>query len=141
MGGGMSYYLACNAADLFAAVAPSSFDLLKASEEPCTPSRPITEISFRGTADPVVPYAGGPSMPPNGLQVTIDFLGAVGTFQRWAQIDQCTGSPSAADSNGCQTYAQCGQGAEVTLCTIQGGGHSPGSAQQGWAMLKKHPMP
>jgi polyhydroxybutyrate depolymerase len=141
MGGGMSDYLACNAADVFAAVAPSSFDLLTASEEPCTPSRPITEISFRGTADPVVPYAGGASMPPNGLNVTIHFLGAVGTFQRWAQIDQCTGSPSAADSNGCQTYSQCGQGAEVTLCTIQGGGHSPGSAQQGWAMLKKHPMP
>ena len=28
MGGGMSHYLACNAADVFAAVAPSAFDLL-----------------------------------------------------------------------------------------------------------------
>jgi polyhydroxybutyrate depolymerase len=140
MGGGMSHYLACNAADVFAAVAPSAFDLLIPSEEPCTPSRPITEISFRGTADPIVPYDGGLSMPPNGLDVTIDFMGAVGTFQRWSQIDQCTGSPSATDSNGCQTYASCAKGTEVTLCTAQGGGHAPGSATVGWAMLAAHPM-
>ncbi len=141
MGGGMSHYLACNAADVFAAVAPAAFDLLQDSEEPCHPARPITEISFRGTADPIVPYAGGASNPPNGLNVTIHFLGAVGTFQKWAQLDGCTGSPSAADSNGCQTYSQCSAGVEVTLCTTQGGGHVTGSPQIGWAMLKKHPMP
>jgi polyhydroxybutyrate depolymerase len=141
MGGGMSHYLACNAADVFAAVAPSAFDLLTPSEEPCSPSRPITEISFRGTADPIVPYAGGASMPPNGLNVTIHFLGAVATFQRWSQLDQCTGSPSAADSNGCQTYSQCAQGVEVTLCTAQGGGHAAGSAAVGWAMLERHSLP
>ena len=141
MGGGMSHYLACNAADLFAAVAPAAFDLLVDSEEPCNPSRPITEISFRGTADPIVNYDGGASMPPNGLQVTIHFLGAEGTFQKWAQLDGCTGSPSAPDSNGCSTYSQCNDGVEVTLCTKQGGSHDPGNAQIGWPMLKAHPMP
>ncbi len=141
MGGGMSHYLACNAADVFASVAPAAFDLLQDSEEPCHPSRPITEISFRGTADPIVPYAGGASNPPNGLNVTIHFLGAQGTFQKWAQLDGCTGSPSAADSNGCSTYSQCKGGVEVTLCTTQGGGHVTGNPQIGWSMLKKHPMP
>jgi polyhydroxybutyrate depolymerase len=141
MGGGMSHYLACNAADVFASVAPAAFDLLEDSEEPCHPSRPITEISFRGTADPIVPYGGGASNPPNGLNVTIHFLGAVGTFQKWAQLDGCTGSPSAADSHGCSTYSQCQVGVEVTLCTTQGGGHVTGDPQIGWAMLKAHPMP
>jgi polyhydroxybutyrate depolymerase len=141
MGGGMSHYLGCNAADVFASIAPAAFDLLEDSEEPCHPSRPITELSFRGTADPIVPYAGGASMPPNGLDVTIHFLGAVGTFQKWAQLDGCTGSPSAADSNGCSTYSQCTGGVEVTLCTTQGGGHVTGNPQIGWAMLKSHPMP
>ncbi len=141
MGGGMSHYLGCNAADLFAAIAPAAFDLLIASEEPCNPSRPITEISFRGTADPLVNYDGGASMPPSGLQVTIHFLGAQGTFQKWAQLDGCTGSPSAPDSNGCSTYSQCKDGVEATLCTKQGGGHDPGNSQLGWAMLKSHPMP
>jgi len=140
MGGGMSHYLACNAADVFAAVAPSAFDLLQESEEPCSPSRPITVIFFRGTADPIVPYAGGASRPPNGLNVTIHFLGARGTFQRWAELDGCTGSPTAG-AGGCETYTQCNAGTEVTLCTTQGGGHSTGNAQTGWAMLKKHPMP
>ncbi len=141
MGGGMSHYLACNAADVFAAVAPSAFDLLQDSEEPCHPSRPITEITFRGTADPIVPYAGGASNPPNGLAVTIHFLGAVGTFQKWAMLDQCTDMPSAADASGCQTYSQCAQGVQVTLCTTQGGSHVTGDPNIGWAMLKKHPMP
>src|SRR5579872_2071345 len=141
MGGGMSHYLACNAADVFAAVAPAAFDLLEESEEPCHPARPITEISFRGTADPIVPYDGGASNPPNGLAVTIHFLGAQGTFQKWAQLDQCTGTPSVPDSNGCSTYSQCAAGVEATLCTKQGGGHDTGNPQIGWAMLKAHPMP
>jgi polyhydroxybutyrate depolymerase len=141
MGGGMSHYLACNAADVFAAVAPAAFDLLDESEEPCHPSRPITEITFRGTADPIVPYAGGASRPPNGLNVTVHFLGAVATFQKWASLDSCTGSPSAADASGCQTYSQCQAGVEVTLCTTQGGGHVTGDPNIGWNMLKKHAMP
>ncbi len=118
MGGGMSHYLGCNAADVFAAIAPAAFDLLEESEEP-----------------------GGASNPPNGLDVTIHFLGAEGTFQKWAQLDGCTGSPSAADSNGCSTYSQCKDGVEVTLCTTQGGGHVTGNPQIGWSMLKSHPMP
>ena len=54
MGGGMSHYVACHAADLFAAVAPASFDLLKENEAGCTPPRPIAEISFRSSNDPLV---------------------------------------------------------------------------------------
>src|SRR5689334_22069331 len=37
MGGGMSHFLACNAADVFAAVVPAAFDLLEPDEEPCMP--------------------------------------------------------------------------------------------------------
>ncbi|HVU01408.1 MAG TPA: PHB depolymerase family esterase [Polyangiaceae bacterium] len=140
MGGGLSHYLACNAADVFAAVAPSAFDLLSASEEPCAPSRPITVISFRGTADLIVPYAGGASNPPNGLPVTIHFQGAQNTFATWANLDGCTGSPTDA-GNGCSTYSQCDAGVEVTLCTAVGGGHVTGDAHVGWEMLKRHPMP
>ena len=106
MGGGMSHhYLACHAADLFAAVAPAAFDLLQENEGDCTPPRPIAEMTFRDTGDPIVPYTGGASSLVPGMPVT--FLGAVGTFQKWAQIDGCTGSPSAADANGCQFYATC----------------------------------
>ena len=36
-GGGMAYHLACRAADVFAAVAPSSFDLLVETVQACVP--------------------------------------------------------------------------------------------------------
>ncbi|WP_437284301.1 alpha/beta hydrolase family esterase [Sorangium sp. So ce406] len=138
-GGGMAYHLACNAADVFAGVAPSAFDLLAASEQPCEPVRPVTEISFRGTADVLVPYEGGPQQAPNGASITL--LGAVGTFARWAELNQCAGAPSAEDSNGCSTYSSCADGAEVTLCTAQGGGMAWGSPAVGWAALKRHSLP
>ncbi|WP_437926055.1 PHB depolymerase family esterase [Sorangium sp. So ce291] len=138
-GGGMAYHLACNAADVFAGVAPSAFDLLAESEQPCDPVRPVTEISFRGTADVLVPYEGGPQQAPNGEDITL--LGAVGTFERWAELNQCTGAPSAEDSNGCSTYSSCAGGAEVTLCTAQGGGMAWGSPEIGWATLKRHSLP
>jgi polyhydroxybutyrate depolymerase len=139
MGGGMSHYLACHAADVFAAVAPAAFDLLKENVDDCKPARPISEITFRSTGDQVVTYAGGASMAVQGMPIT--FLGAKGTFQKWAQINQCTGAASAEDSNGCATYAGCPSGVEVTLCTKQGGTHEAGNAKVGWPALKKHTLP
>ena len=139
MGGGMSHYLACHAADVFAAVAPAAFDLLKENVDDCKPPRPISEITFRSTGDSVVSYSGGASMAVQGMPIT--FLGAKGTFQKWAAINQCTGAASAEDANGCATYAGCPAGIEVTLCTKQGGTHEAGNAKVGWPALKKHTLP
>ncbi|MGK3970127.1 PHB depolymerase family esterase [Sorangium sp. So ce118] len=139
MGGGMSHYLACHAADVFAAVAPAAFDLLEENVGDCEPSRPITVISFRGTSDPIVPYAGGYSSVVRGMPIT--FLGAKSTFEKWADINGCTGSPSAEDGQGCSTYSTCQDGVEVALCTKQGGSHEPGNAAVGWPVLKRHTMP
>jgi polyhydroxybutyrate depolymerase len=139
MGGGMAHYLGCHAADVFAAVAPASFDLLEETVGGCQPPRPVTVIAFRGSADTLVPYAGGASAVIPGMPVT--FLGAQGTFEAWAAIDRCTGSPSTPDANGCSTYAACQGGVEVVLCTKQGGGQELGNAGIAWPVLKRHPMP
>jgi polyhydroxybutyrate depolymerase len=144
MGGGMSLDLACNAADLFAAIAPAAFDLMDASNNwPCKPSRPITVVDFRSTGDPIVPYNGGPTNPPNGLPIVVTFLGAVKTFQQFAQLDQCTGSPAddSALGAGCQTYKQCAGGVQVSLCTKQGGGHDVGDPAIAWNVLKNASLP
>ena len=138
MGGGMAYYLACHAADVFAAVAPSAFDLLQENAGDCMPARPITVIAFRGSADTLVPYAGGASSFVPGMPVT--FLGAQATFQKWAQLDGCAGAPSAEDSNGCATYGTCQGGVQVTLCTKQGGGQDQGNAAIAWPVLEQHPQ-
>jgi polyhydroxybutyrate depolymerase len=137
-GGGMAYYVACHAADVFAAVAPAAWDLLAENADACKPSRPITVISFRGTADVVVPYAGAFSSAIPGMSIT--FLGAKATFEKWAAIDRCTGSPSAEDGNGCSSYSSCQDGVEVILCTKQGGHEDPGDANIAWPVLKRHPL-
>jgi len=138
MGGGMTHYLACHAADLFAAFAPASFDLLTENEDDCKPPRPIAEISFRSSNDTVVPYDGGYSPVVSGMPVT--FLGAVGTFQKWAEIDGCTGSPTASDSNACQYYTSCSGGVQIGLCTMTSG-HAPGKANIGWPFIKQYTLP
>jgi polyhydroxybutyrate depolymerase len=137
-GGGMAYYLACQAADLFAAAAPAAFDMLAENVGSCLPARAITVIAFRGTADPRVPYAGGASSLVPGMPVT--FLGAVGSFQAWAQIDHCAGAASSADANGCAHYSGCQDSVEVILCTKQGGTDDPGDPAIAWPVLSRHSL-
>lgn len=115
-GGGMAHHVACLAADLFAAVAPVSSDL---RTEPCDPTRPISQMSFRGTADGLSAYEGGPVGPPGGQYQSI---GARETLEAWRLIDGCT--PAATETlELCETHAECEAGVEVTLCTLPGAGH------------------
>ena len=137
-GGGMAHYVACHAADVFAAAAPAAFDLLKENVGDCNPPRPITVISFRGTADSRVPYAGGPSSLVPGMPLT--FLGAQGTFEAWARIDRCVGAASPADAQGCSSYAGCADGVEVILCTKDGGREEPGDPSIAWPVLSRHTL-
>jgi polyhydroxybutyrate depolymerase len=115
-GGGMAHHVGCLAADVFAAVAPVSSDL---RTEPCMPVRPISELSFRGTADGLSLYEGGP-VGPAGMQY--QSIGAQATLERWRMIDECSGAVESV-LDVCETYATCKAGTEVTLCSITGGGH------------------
>lgn len=137
-GGGMAHYVACHAADVFAAVAPAAFDLLRENVMDCDPARAITVISFRGTADSRVPYGGGPSSLVPGMPIT--FLGAQATFEAWAGIDGCTDAPAPADANGCARYGSCRDGVEVILCTKQDGHEDPGDPSIAWPVLERHPL-
>jgi polyhydroxybutyrate depolymerase len=73
-----------------------------------------------------------------GMPVT--FLGAQGTFKKWSEIDQCSDSPSAEDSNGCSFYSACQGGAEVILCTKPGGNQEAGNASIAWPVLRRHKL-
>jgi polyhydroxybutyrate depolymerase len=138
MGGGMAHYVACHAADVFAAAAPAAFDLLAENVDDCVPQRPITVIAFRGTADSRVPYDGGPSSLVPGMPIT--FLGAQATFDAWARIDGCKGAPAPANGSGCASYSGCQGAVEVTLCTKQGGHEDPGDPSIAWPVLKRHTL-
>jgi len=137
-GGGMAHYVACHAADVFAAVAPAAFDLLQENEADCKPSRPVSVITFRGTADARVPFNGGATSVVPNMPAT--FLGAQASFERWAEIDNCVGSASAPDANGCMTYSQCGASTEVVLCVKQGGREEAGDPAIAWPILSRHSL-
>ena len=136
MGGGMSNHVACFMSDIYAAVAPAAMDLNKTNSAQCNPTRPISIIMFRGTADNVCKYQGGDSGYGDGL----NFLGAEGNFRFWAEKNGCTGSPSK-NSNGCDEYSNCKDGTKVVLCTKQGGGHEQGDGNIGWPFLKSFTLP
>lgn len=55
-GGFMSHMIGCEAADMFAAVAPVAG---KVGIPNCQPSRPMPVMAFHGTADPLVGYDTG----------------------------------------------------------------------------------
>lgn len=134
-GSGMVYLLACQAPDIFAAVAPAAFDLVKESVDDCHPSQPITVVSFRGTADSHVPYRGGQSKLVTDMYIT--FLGAQATYAKWGQLDECTATPTTEDTRGCARATNCRDGVEVVLCTEQNGKEEPGDASIAWPILKR----
>ena len=140
-GGGMSYKLACDAADVIAAVAPVDFDCVTATTGAaacgnCRPARPITEIQFRATGDQLVSYTGDNAFP-----------GAQQNLTTWGQINMCTGATQALPENaGCQEFPMCGAGVESVLCTIQGGSHCGNYrtfdiANVAWTQLAKFALP
>lgn len=115
-GGHMAHRLACEAADVFAATSSVAGVLSLAG--PCTPSRPISITQYHGTADTIVQYDGFPNVP--------DMMAA------WAARNGCSAVAETTFDQGdtlCQTWPGCNAGVEVSLCTIEGGGHCwPGNA-------------
>jgi polyhydroxybutyrate depolymerase len=114
-GGFLSHRLGCELSDRIAAIAPVAGVM---GIPTCNPTRPVPVMEFHGTADSLVPYDG---------DAAISYPSVADTIAGWVQRDGCQGAPTTTYSKGdatCVTYAQCAAGAEVTLCTITGGGHT-----------------
>jgi polyhydroxybutyrate depolymerase len=135
MGGGMTHYLACHAADVFAAFAPEAFDLLQENVGQCNPPRAVPILAQRASNDTIVRYEGGRDC----LTGTcINFLGAVNTNNTWKQKNGCTNQTSTQGT--CSISTQCNDGVEVGLCTVSNG-HSPHDPNTGWNFLKRFTLP
>ncbi len=166
-GGGMAYILACNAADVIAAVAPVDFRCIT-GEEPanaasltptnntactCQLPRPISVMAFdEGQDMSIVPYNGGKTLvaancPPGGSCAALNFPSAEVNFQTWANFDKCTGSPTKDPGNSiCQDYTSCDGGTQVSLCTAASSNHcgSYGLSKivdTAWDMFQKQALP
>lgn len=129
-GGFMAQRLACDASDLFAAVAAVSSAL---DTTACAPSQPVGVMMFNGTADQNVVYDGGygTNQPYPRDDNPVSF--AVAT---WTHLDACGATPYVATSTPgdivVDTYAPCASGRQYVLYTLIGAGHEwPGSDQPG----------
>ncbi len=138
-GAGMVHRLACEAADVIAAIAAASSDLVT---DPCTPARPISELSVRGLDDTLVAYEGG-----NTGSTGWYSPGAQGTLELWKEINECTGTVEPTLQY-CETYSSCSAGTEVTLCSLPNTGHDTYANGVGfsvpdvaWEMFERQPMP
>jgi len=120
-GGYMSYRLACEASDLFVAVAPGAGAIgmddigggtsTDGDLEACKPAQKVSVLDLHGTEDPLIPYA---------LQKP--------SLERIASQNGCTlmthpaSQPASAGDTLCVSY-DCPAGIDVTGCTVKDGGH------------------
>lgn len=147
-GGGMAARLACDAADLVAAVGPVA--AAYPSGGSCEPSRPVPVAAIHGTADPIVPYGGrGEALP-----------AVEGVLAFWVGENRCElerVADEAAEGVTRLAWTGCADGADVVLFRIDGGRHGwPGSGDTTvwgkttdavdasallWEFFAAHPMP
>jgi polyhydroxybutyrate depolymerase len=125
-GGMMAYRLACEAADVFTAIAAvAGTD----NTRECRPSRPVAVLHIHAKDDPRVLYDGG-----QGHAAGATAHAAVpATVAKWVRLDRCEGEARRVlDTAGawCDLHSPCAGGAQVKLCVTETGGHSwPGGAK------------
>jgi polyhydroxybutyrate depolymerase len=124
-GGGMAFVLSCTLSDRIAAVAMvAAAQTLPADW--CKEDRPTPMMAFHGTADPIVPYLGGPLGDPfNPVKVT--FPAVQDWVARWARRNRCGPHPVESVVGPDVTriaYPHCAEDALVVLYAVRGGGHT-----------------
>lgn len=129
-GGMLSHRLACEAADVFRAVASVAGTDATTS---CSPSRPISVLHIHARDDDHVLFDGGAG--PGAFRdesKVMNFVSVPETISRWVQRDHCATPPRRTlDKPGayCEAYGGCAGGVGVQLCVTETGGHSwPGAA-------------
>jgi polyhydroxybutyrate depolymerase len=132
-GGFMTNKLACDRADVFAAIAPVAGTL--GAGVACHPSRPVSVLEAHGTADPLVPFKGGNVRGRGGVSHSIS---AASMVDKWRSADGCQGDPSAQElrnvGDGTVVHrfdsTACADSTEVVFYQIDKGGHTwPGGKQ------------
>jgi polyhydroxybutyrate depolymerase len=115
----MSFRLACEMSDRVAAIAPVE----GSQDTECHPSSPVSVLVFHGTADRLVPYAGGST--PYQMGSKRSDTPVKDTVASWAKRDGCSPTPVHRESGALRTdaYSGCARGTAVVLETIVGGHH------------------
>ncbi|MEZ4553551.1 MAG: hypothetical protein R3B59_06550 [Dehalococcoidia bacterium] len=145
----MSTRLACDASDVFVAIAPVAGTAAEGFESWCRPEHPVAVMAFLGTADPLVPFEGG--------DIETIFIGrsrgrivGASAFEAfWSQHNRC-GTPvpreELPDLDGgdgsrasVERFEDCAPGGETRVHVLDGGGHTwPGGGQYASPWLVGH---
>ena len=130
----MSYRMACQRADLIAAIVSLAGETF-ADPADCKPSGPVSVAQVQGTADEVIHFDGGGPL----TDVTKGYPGAEATAAAWATNDGCGVKASALDAKldvdadladgtdpaetSIQEWSGCEGGTTVQLWTIPNASH------------------
>ena len=128
-GAALAHRLACEAADLFAAVAPVSGEN-QAALAACAPSRPVAMLDVHGTGDRCWPYAGGAG----GCIASGRYVSVAETLAGWAARNGChaqaqrtTLPPRPGIADGTEVvrhdYAGCAAEGALQHLEVVGNGH------------------
>jgi polyhydroxybutyrate depolymerase len=130
------YRLACDLPGAFAAVAPVAGAMPANLTTGCAHTEPVSVLAFQGTADPLMPYAGGGVAGRRGR-----VLSAEQSVSFWAAVSGCgpqvtvVQEPDRVADGTRVRYTDAGECRErraVELYTIEGGGHTwPGGPPVG----------
>jgi polyhydroxybutyrate depolymerase len=132
-GGMMSFRLACELPKRVAAIAVVAASLPRVLEQGCSNGPPLPVMIIDGTADPMMPWAGG-ELAGNRAAV----LSATATAQLFAlrigsPVETVEPLPSFANADPTRVKRhrwRTGSGPEVVLYEVEGGGHAwPGGPQ------------
>ena len=136
-GGMMAQRMACEKSGRVAGIATVAGTMPVELKSSCKPERPVPVLLIHGTQDPIVPWNGGPV-------AGVEDFGTVASVREtaafWAASNQCRGTavivpePDRDPNDGTRVqleiFASCAAGANVTLVTVEGGGHTwPGGYQ------------
>lgn len=129
-GGMMAHRLACDAADLFRAVASVAGTDATTT---CTPSRPVSVLHIHARDDSHVLFNGGAGKDAfRDSSKVMAFISVPETLSRWVKRNQCaTPAQPLLEKPGafCEQYSGCAGGVRVQLCVTDTGGHTWPGAQ------------
>jgi polyhydroxybutyrate depolymerase len=143
-GGFMSYRMACDHADVIAAIV-SLASATFAHAADCRPTAAVSVLEIHAMADDIVEFDGGAVTGPGTATPMPAYPGARQTVKTWAKYDGCdpagSKSPKRVDVDlvsgtaghpaeaFIETWAGCRNGAAVELWTMPGGSHVPTISQ------------
>ncbi len=126
----MTYRLGCELSGRVAAIAPVSGNMATAdggADVPCTLARPVSVLAIHGTADGVIPIAGG--------RTDILFSPMADVIERWRDLNACAANQAVTvDGASTTTSWACGAGSTVSMRVVTGGWH-------GWPVRSSSPTP